>query len=373
MFRTRRTRSIRIGPAASAAVAWAAAVLLPISPAQALHFPDTTSLVKTWKIAERKDGKPVGFYRKAQGDSLAMRLEWGPHGLVSIRLDQPDEIPSDSFAALTQEYGNGAAWHETAGGLDSQVVKLYPGVQQEWVLKGFGGEQGWLGSGVERGRFFLVFRGEPPIARVPVLGPLRFSPALYAYLDTSSEWIHVPCKDMPGAETGVPAKAKAPAKGAPDKGNGPGAKPPAKSVCFSPDDDSHWLIRIDSRKPLAVQAWLEEQGSPALAEIKRAIGKIPDASQVEYAKDLSQMLLGEGQMFLVKLAQRLPIAFNWPSWQIQDFKSGQVSYTEFLPWVRRQAEPGEFLPAFRSRDPALRLSVDLYYRGTVHLSAESEP
>jgi hypothetical protein len=239
-------------------------------------------------------------------------------------------------------------------------------VQQEWILKGFGGEQGWLGSGLDRGRYFLVFRAEPPIVRVPVLGPLRFSPGLYAFLDTSSEWIHVPCKDMPGSDAGVPGRAKAPAK------KGPGAKPAGKPVCFSPGDDTHWLIRIDARKPLALQAWLEEQGSPALAEIKRAIGKIPDASQVEYAKDLSQMLLGEGQMFLVKLAQRLPSAFTWPSWQIQDFKGGQVGYNEFLPWIRRQAEPGEFLPAFRSRDPALRLSVDLYYRGTVHLSAEGD-
>jgi hypothetical protein len=350
--------------------ACAAAVLMAASPARALSFPDTAALLKTWKLAERKDGKPAGLFRKAHGDSLAMRLEWGPKGLVSVRLDQPDEIPSDSFAALTQEYGNGAAWHETVGGLDSQIVKLYPGLQQEWILKGFGGEQGWLGSGVERGRYFLVFRAEPPIVRVPVLGPLRFSPALYAYLDSSSEWIHVPCKDMPGSDAGLTAKAKSPP--AKTKAKGPGAQAAAKALCFSPDDDSHWLIRIDSRKPLALQAWLEEQGSPALAEIKRAIGKIPDASQVEYAKDLSQMLLGEGQMFLVKLAQRLPVAFTWPSWQIQDFKGGQVPYTEFLPWVRRQAEPGEFLPAFRSRDPALRLSVDLYYRGTVHLSAEGD-
>jgi hypothetical protein len=347
--------------------ACAAAALMLVPPALALRFPDTTALVKSWKVAERKGGKPVGLYRRAQGDSLAMRLEWGPKGLVAVRLDQPDEIPSDSFAALTQEYGNGAAWHETVGGLDSQVVRLYPGLQQEWILKGFGGEQGWLGSGVDRGRYFLVFRDNPPIVRVPVLGPLRFSPGLYAFLDTSSEWIHVPCKDMPGVELGIPRKAKAPSA------KGPGGKAAAKPECFSPDDDNHWILRVESRKPLALQAWLEEQGSPALAEIKRAIGKIPDASQVEYAKDLSQMLLGEGQMFLVKLAQRLPAAFTWPSWQIQDFKGGQVPYTEFLPWIRRQAEPGEFLPAFRSRDPALRLSVDLYYRGTVHLSAEGDP
>ena len=343
-------------------IPWAclAAALLAAPSARALHFPDTTELKKTWKVAERAQGRPAGLYRKAHGDSFALRLEWGPKGLASVRLDQPDEIASDSFAAITQEYGNGAAWHETVGTLDSQIVRLFPGLQQEWILKGFGGERGWLGSGLDRGRYFLVFRAEPPVARVPAAGPLRLSPGLYAFLDTSSEWLHVACKDMPGAAPGR------------DGGHGR-AKKAVKPVCFSPGDDTHWLVRIDSRQPLAMQAWLEEQGSPALAEIRRAVGKIPDASQHEYAKDLSQMLLGEGQMFLVKLAQRLPAAFTWPSWQIQDFKGGQVPYAEFLPLVRRQTQPGEFLPAYRSEDPALRLAVDLYYRGMVHLSAEGKP
>ena len=341
-----------------AAIQAAALTAILALPAAAVHFPDTADLKKTWKVGERKDGKPTGFYRIAQGDSFALRLEWGPGGLASARYDQPDEIPSDSFAALTQDYGNGAAWHENAGALDSQLVKSFPGLQQEWFLKGYGGERGWLGSGLDRGRYFLIFRAEPPVARVPVAGPLRFSPGLYAFLDTSSQWLHVPCKEMPGSSAG-PSRA-------------PRAKT-AKPICFSPDDDTHWLVRVDSRKPLRLQAWLEEPGSSSLGEIRGAIGKVPDASQVEYAKDLSQMLMGEGQMFLVKLAQRLPSAFTWPSWQIQDFKGGQVPYAEFLPLVRRQAEPGEFLPAFRSQDPVLKLAVDLYYRGTIHLSAESEP
>jgi hypothetical protein len=351
-------------PAVRPLAAAAALSLLLARPSQAVHFPDTADLKNSWKLAERKDGKPIGFYRLAHGDSFALRLEWKPDGLAGARYDQPDEIPSDSFTALTQEYGNGAAWHETAGSLDSQVVKRYPGLQQEWVLKGYGGERGWLGSGLDRGRYFLVFRAEPPIARVPVTGPLRFSPGLYAFLDTSSEWLHVQCKELPGTSSASPSSAKRP--------NPAAAKSAGKPVCFSPGDDTHWLVRVDGRKPLRLQAWLEEPGSPALAEIRKAIGKVPDASQVEYAKDLSQMLLGEGQIFLVKLAQRLPSAFTWPSWQIQDYKGGQVPYAEFLPLVRRQAEPGEFLPAFRVQDPAFRLGVDLYYRGTIHLSAEGD-
>lgn len=344
------------------AAAVSAALLFPPA-ASAIHFPDTASLKKSWKVAERKDGRPVGLYRKSHGDSLAMRLEWGKPGITAIRFDQPDEIQPDSFSALTDLYGNGAAWHETMVPLDPAVMKLYPGLQQEWTLKGFGGERGWLGSGLERGRYFLVFRAEPPVAQPPSEGPLRLGPGLFAFLDSSSQWLHVECKDLPGSkpDIAIPDAAKTKARAA------------AKPVCFSPGDDPRWLVRIDHRSPVSLHAWLVEGASPALSEIKRAVGKIPDAQQHEYAKDLAQMLLGEAQLFLVKFAQRLPAAFTWPSWQIQDYRGGAVPYAEFLPLVRRQRDPGDFLPAFRSEDPGLRLHVNLYYRGTVHLTAEGKP
>jgi hypothetical protein len=192
---------------------------------------------------------------------------------------------------------------------------------------------------------------------------LGLGKGIFAYLDSSSQWLHVDCKDRPGSkpDIAIPDAAKTKAQAA------------AKPVCFSPGDDPRWLVRIDSRSPLVFNAWLEEGSSPALTEIKKAVGKIPDASQHEYAKDLAQMLLGEAQLFLVKFAQRLPAAFTWPSWQIQDYRGGAVPYAEFLPLVRRQKDPGDFLPAFRSEDSGLRLAVNLYYRGTVHLTAEGKP
>jgi hypothetical protein len=317
--------------------------------AHAVHFPDTSDLKKSYRVSARKDGRPVEFFRKADGDSFTVRLEWAGKSLASVRLEQGSEIDPDSFTVLTSAYGNGAAWHESMGNRDPQLVKKYPGLEQEWVLKGYGGEKGWLGSGLERGRFFLVFRDAPPMAMAAATGPLRLNPKLFAFLDTSSHWLHVECKD--------------------------GKKPDAgsKPVCFSPTEDSRYIVRIDSRKPLSLQAWMDEGESEALSDIKNALKSLPDAAQADYAKDLSQMLLGEGQMFLVKLAQRLPEAFTWPSWQLQDFKGGQIPSEEFLPVVRRQAQAGEFLPALRFQDPGIRLSVNLYYRGRFHLSARELP
>jgi hypothetical protein len=325
------------------------------SPAHAVQFPDTTELKKTYKVAARKDGRPTAFFRKVGGDSASLLLEWAGKEITAARIEQSVEFDPDSFSVLNAEYGNGAAWHETMASRDPITTKTYPGLQQEWHLKGYGGEKGWLGSGLEKGRFFLVFRSSPPAAATAIAGPLRIQGNVFAFLDTSSRWLHVPC-----------AGEKA-ASGTKTKGKNPGAP-----ACFSPEDDSRLLVRIDRKKPVAFQAWLEEGESGALNDIKKALKSVPDAAQAEYAKDLSQMLMGEAQMFMVKLAQRLPEAFTWPSWQIQDFKGGQVPATEFLPIVRRQANTGDSLPAFRYEDAGIRLAVNLYYRGRFHLNAEAK-
>jgi hypothetical protein len=362
-------RSLRGVRSFAAALAGAAAgLLLSASPASAIHFPDTADLKKEYQVAARKDGRPVDFFRKASGDSFSLHLDWSGSGKAAAvsasRIEQEDEFEPEIFSVLTSDYGNGAAWHESMTAPDAATLKLFPGLQQQWLLKGFAGERGWLGSGVIKGRYFLVFRADPPTATATVAGPLRLNGGLLAFLDSSSQWMHVPCKDAPPESKSGEGKSKGKSK---DKSKDKSAGP----ICFSPPDDSKLLVRIDKRKPLALQAWLEEGESGALDEIKQSLKKLPDAAQAEYAQDLSQMLLGEAQAFLVKFSQRLPEAFNWPSWQIQDFKGGGLKASEFLPLVRRQTDPGDSLPAFRFEDPGLRLSVNLYYRGMVHLAAEA--
>ncbi|HKP94644.1 MAG TPA: hypothetical protein VJ385_02700 [Fibrobacteria bacterium] len=336
-------------------------LLLPCLPCHAVHFPDTADLKKTYRVAARKDGRPTEFFRKAGGDSASLSLDWTGRSVTAARLEQSGEFDPDSFSVATTEYGNGAAWHESMSAKDPQALKLYPGLQQEWILKGYGGEKGWLGSGVHKGRYFLVFRETPPMAVPAAAGPLRLNRGVFAYLDSSSQWLHVACKDEGDAA-------------APEAGRGKGkGRPAAAPICFSPTDDSRFIVRIDRKKPLILQAWMDEGESGALGDIKTALKAVPDAAQADYAQDLSQMLAGEARMFLVKLAQRLPETFTWPSWQIQDFKGGKIPPADFLPVVRRQANPGDSLPAFRFEDPGIRLSVNLYYRGRFHLSARELP
>lgn len=342
--------------------------------AEALTFPDTAALKKEYQVRARKDGLPVLLSRVRNGDSLSLAMEWKGGRQVSARLEQSDEFDSDAFGLLTGEYGGGAAWHEVNLGKPA-----FPGLMQQWYLKGYGRETGWLGSGLDRGRFFLVFRAEPPSALVKVDAPLAMLPSVVAYLDSSSEWLKAACKEIdwnnkPGRAPEL-ASARAPAQGpgAGVKAGKAGKKPKHAPVCYRSGEDSRMWVRITGKSPLALQIRLEEGESPALREIRRVVQTVPDASQADYAKDLSQMLLSEGQMFLAKVAQRLPGLFSWPSWQLQESKEGRVASERFLEIIRSDHDPDDFLPAIRLEGKRIRLSINLYYKGNFHLEAEESP
>jgi hypothetical protein len=336
-------------------------LLIPFA-AHALQFPDTVQLKKDWRLASRAGGRPALFFRQADGDSSSLVIDWASGLPVAARYEQEKEFDQEAFTKLTDEYGSGAAWHEFPDAAGSEAKKLYPGLQQQWMLKGYGPEKGWLGSGVDRGRYFLVFRENPPVPATTVAGPLRLNRAWLADLDTSSQWLHVPCaKDSGAAPKAKGGKAKTPARA---------AKGPA---CFSPSEDSRLNVRVEKKSPLTVDIWLEEEESESLLQIRKAVQTVPDAGQHEYAQDMSQILFGEAQMFLVKLAQRAPGLFTWPSWQLQDFKEGRVPESRYLEIIRSEHEPGDFLPALLYEGDAMRMSLDLYYRGAYHFKAQERP
>lgn len=341
-------------------------LLLSAGTAHPLAFPDTANLKKTHRVVVRKDGLPVLFSRIQDGDSTSLVLEWKGGRPVSARLEREEEIGDEEFARLTEEFGEGAAWHEFDDG-----KKPYEGLVQQWHLQGYGGQGGWLGSGLHRGRYFLVFRESPPSGMAKVEAPLSLKPSLAAFLDTSSLWLEADC-----AGQRWPSASPEPAPGFPPASSrGKARKLPArgKPVCYQSNEDSRLWVRLGRKSPPAVEVLLEEGESPALKEVRRIVQVIPDAGQAEYAKDLSQMLLAESQIFLAKLAQKLPSLFTWPSWQLQGSKEGQLPPERYLALVRSEREPGEFLPALFLDGKGIRLAVNLYYKGTFHLEAEAKP
>lgn len=328
-------------------------LLLLSSNSLALAYPDTAELKKTHRVVSRdKDGRPVLLSRILDGDSMSVVLDWRGGKVAGVRLEQEDPWESLEFTRLTESYGDGAAWHEHPGSAGGKPP--LPGLEQQWFLKGYGGATGWLGSGTHKGRFFLAFADDAPSGLSRVEAPLALRPQVRAFLDTSSRWLKVPCRD--GEWPAVPGQAP--------------RKPAGKPVCYRSNEDTRLAVRFLRKSPLLLEVRFDEGESDALKEIRRVVQTVPDASQAEYARDLSALLLAESQIFLAKLGRALPDLFNWPSWQLQGLKQGQVPADRFLSIVRSELEPGDTLPALLLEAENLRLAINLYYKGTFQLEAE---
>jgi hypothetical protein len=316
--------------------------------AAAIHFPEIATLLKDYQVHSGiagKPGKPTNLFQWLNGDSISLNLEWADSKLISTRYEQTREFDPDTFAVRVAEYGGGGAWHEFGGrSSDSVARKIYPGLEQQWLLKGYGGESGWLGTGLNRGRYFLVFRQTIPGTMAFVSEPLRVGTGLFKTLDTSSEWLHIPC---------------------------PEAEKEKQALCFSPIEDSKLVIKIEQRSPLKLDIWLREPASPSLSEIRRVLESLPDNAQSDYAQELADMLLGESQSFMVKLSQRLPPLFNWPSWQLQDHKAGKITAKALKEIVNRTRPLGDSLVAYHFEDKdGFKMKIALYFRGTLHMQLE---
>jgi hypothetical protein len=341
--------------------------LMSAGPSHPLAFPDTAELKRTHRVVKRQDGLPVLFSRILDGDSMSLLLEWKGGRPVSARLEREEGFGDEEFAGLAEAYGAGAAWHEFDDGR-----KPYEGLVQQWHLQGYGGEGGWLGAGLHRGRHFLIFRSAPPAALSRVEAPLSLQPSLAAFLDTSALWLKADCAGQRWPESS-PAEGPGGRPASPGKARKPPPRGQGKPVCYLSNEDSRLRVRVRRKTPPAVDVLLDEGESPALKEVRRIVQVIPDAGQAEYAQDLSQMLLAESQIFLAKLAQKLPPLFTWPSWQLQGSKEGRLPPERYLALVRSEKDPGEFLPALFLDGKGVRLAVNLYYQGSFHLDAEAKP
>jgi len=318
-------------------------VLIWAPPACAIHFPTVLEL---------------------QQESYNPHIEWNGSKPISHRYEQKNQFDPDSFANLVALYANGAAWHEWDGGPGgtkgadrAKTLKLFPGLEQQWILSGYGNEKGWLGSGLFQGRYFLVFQESPPGGLTTVTDLLRLNSTaqIFTYLDTSSEWLHAPCQNRVHEKKSHPKKSSQ-----------------LEDVCFVATNDSHWKIQINKSTSPALDIWFSEGESNSLKEIRTALESVPDMGQSEYAQELSQMLLGEAQHFLTNISERVPNVFNWPSWQLQNVKAGQVPAKEFLGLVRRTQTVGDSLPALRFVDKnKMQVNVDLFFNGKLHLRAEN--
>lgn len=327
----------------------------------------TTSTRDLFTVLERDEGRPtllaqaqnlVGPQGGASGkahikaDTLWLRLIWREGKIVEARYQQQHPFDPNAFLPLASQYGGGGTWHELADPTpQSEEVKAYPGLMQQWQLEGYGGASGWAGAGVHRDFFFLVFRQAaltPPIASHT---PLALRDDIAACLDTLSQWMKVSCP------TGWPGI-------------------PALTTCYSPTDNPRrYVAKMPLRKPSQqkgqphwVVLWQEGEG---LHDILHAMQTLPRGEEASYAEDLSRILAAEGRTFLTQAAHANPCLFNQPSWALARLKIGQIPPVQFHRFLGDAAQSVEWLPAFQHAAPNCSLSVDIAKGGAYRLKAFS--
>jgi hypothetical protein len=335
---------------------------LSVKHAEAWNPPDPATLEAEFLVREREQGRPILLARAqtptkskggkvaSQADSLWLRLFWRDGRIAEARYQQTQPFDPNAFMPLASQFGGGGTWHELADPTpQSDEVKAYPGLIQQWQLEGFGGVAGWAGAGVHHERFFLIFR-QQPVTRLAAPGEsLALRSDMGSCMDTLTQWLKISC---PSGWPGIPTL----------------------STCYSPFENPR---RIVAKMPLGkngakqgqphwVVLWQEGEG---LHDVIQAMQTLPAGEEASYAEDLSRILGGEGMSFLSQAAHANPCLFNQPSWAIARLKIGQVPAKQYHGYLGPQGEAVDWLPALQYATPACSLSVDIAKGGAYRLKA----
>ena len=155
-----------------------------------LHIPDTTKLLERYTVTKRDDsGKPVSLFRSLGDDSLELDLIWEDGKIRGLNYNLAKNIPQGLFQELVSFHGAGGGWHESNEIIPKSLTKAYPGLKQQWFLKGYGDSMSWLGTGLYNNRFFLLFLAEPPVPAPASDAPLAIDSDFKDSLSTANRWL----------------------------------------------------------------------------------------------------------------------------------------------------------------------------------------
>jgi len=320
---------------------------------QAWNPPDTLELLAEFQAKKRQGGYPVELIRK-QGkapDSQSLSLTWEKSRLVQCRYEQKEPFDQYRFEALADRYGGGGTWHALPDPADGGVErKTFPGLMQQWWLEGYGNVHAWSGTGVHRGRFFLVFRQDAPVPPDQPKEAMALRKDGDICQDTVPGWLQAKCPvDWGGLA--------------------------AHSRCYSAADNPRRWVAIapqDQKNPrLAWAAWWQD-GDP-LQDVANAMKNLPPGAEPEYARELSQVFHGEALVFLAQLAQNNPCLFTHPSWSISRLKEGHVPPDAYQPFLGKRGKIPAWFPAMRLATPQCSLAVDIALGGSYRLQAQTRP
>ncbi len=304
----------------------------------ALTFPDTSHL-HGFRALDREAN--AALFAQARGrDTLFLRLEWKGSQPWALTYAQNQEFDENWILQRLADVAPETAPNPLPDPApESPEATLYPGLKQEWLLRGMR-TTGWMGTGVHGMRFFVVFRAASPAVVDSGTVNLQLRPALAARLDTAAGWLAAPCSD----------------------------RSPGKHRCYRPRDHGHFLVEVTDGPPPRIALTFEE-GDP-LTDVRSAAETLPDEQWPDYAKDLSSLLHGEAVRMLSQAAGLAPV-FTWPAWKILDWKGGVVPPATYLAAWRATHRLSDPLPALRYRDHGLQVDVDLYLGGSCRITVQA--
>jgi hypothetical protein len=314
-------------------------VLLALSTTNSLafRFPDTLDLKEGRIVSERSRGLPVLFLPDGDKNALTIMVQWGKKGIQQIEYQRNKMFSDALFSDIAGTFARGATWHEipNVGSEKRALREQFPGIEQQWLLKGYGDVSGWMGSGVREDKYFLVFRAQAPRSMRPVSEPLDFKTDIREYFLSSSGWVSSKCSN-----------------------------PGTGGMCYNSLNDPLFQAETDSGGNGSLHIWYRED--KPIEDIRDAIASLPPSARREYAGELSALARFESQSVLIRLAQKAPDLFNWPSWQIQDMVQGRLSARDFEKEFFKRGGDWPSIPILRFKGQ--KLDIDIYLHFTGHYS-----
>ncbi len=309
-----------------------------------LPFPDTSFFNSRYKVSERKKGA-VGFPTQFKNKAQTIQIKWDSGQMTQVTITQPKPFTDHHFSTFAKLFSAGAQWHETPL-LPSQkkmLNKQHPGLEQQWILKGYGNESGWMGSGLIKNKFYLVFKDSKEVAP-QVKAPLTLISNIQKYVNHSDDWLPTTCSQ-------VPPKIET-------------------DRCYLHTVNSNFRIHFNKNDTALYELWVYE--SHPIHDIEDIIRSLPQSEYYKYARELPYLSQSETPAVLIEIAKTIPDFFNWPSWQFQKYKEGVLNSKDYDKVFNQLGNRWPHIPINHSRTAQFNMDIYLYFNGNYQLKFKAK-
>ncbi len=311
-----------------------------VSTGYGLTAPDTTKYIKKKAAVVRKSAK---IHSLTLPNGHKCILIWRGDTLYQVRYQQTHPFSNKGFSKLAHRHGDGASWHEIplTQPDKNRLIKRYPGLEQQWVLRGFENRQCWMGSGIVSDTFFLVFSESSPTNPAKPKGPLKIQPEFYNSLNTSEQWLPVNCNFS--ATSGK---------------------------CYQSVESQKFRVYIPKKKSDATEIWILEKHD--LSGIASTLNQSTPEQHHELSKELASMAQIESHSALTKLFHEVPYLFTWNSWQLEDAVDGAIKAPEYLKRFKQSKNSWQSLPVYKYIGEKLNIHIFLFFNGHYKIKLSSK-